>query len=234
MKEATHGRASSSQPPLSENEGQGSTGDGSSSHASYRHFTAFCSTEAAFVNIEDATLGPLTFTGTDITVLFKLYVDIVEVSFAQTPSYSVRFSSNFYHHLPILDSNLTVVSIQRSSPLLFWTIIVITVRHHSGYSHCLPDLLEPYMNLLRGIITNAPMSLATVQALLYSCTWPLPVKSQPMDPSWNYCGLCINAGLYMGLHRPSAQESLRSVGVSSGNRETRIMTWLACFLVSAS
>lgn len=90
------------------------------------------------------------------------------------------------------------------------------------------------MNLLRAIITNSPMTLPTLQALLYSCTWPLPVKSQPMDPSWNYCGLCINAGFYMGLHRPNTQESLRVVGVSSGNREARTMAWLACFLVSSS
>ncbi|KAK2756754.1 hypothetical protein FQN54_005200 [Arachnomyces sp. PD_36] len=217
MKEAAQLSGSSSQLLRSESEGRCSTDDGSHSHTPFRYnVAAFCSTDAAFVDIEDATLGPLCFTETDIKALFKV------------------FSSNFYHHLPILDPDLTISSMQRSSPLLFWTIVIITVRHHSGYSHCLPDLTEPYMNLLRGIITNSPMTLPTMQALLFSCTWPLPVKSQPMDPSWNYCGLCINAALYMGLHRPNTEQSLRVVGVSSGNRKTRIMTWLACFLVGTS
>lgn len=126
--------------------------------------------------------------------------------------------------------------VYRSSPLLFWTIVITVVSHcPESFSHdMLADIQKPYMELLRTEILSAPLPLQHIQALLYLCTWPLPVEHQPDDPSWLYCGIAINAALYMGLNRVGLPPSLRSVGVLSGTSQARAKTWLGCFHVSTS
>ncbi|KAI0105406.1 fungal-specific transcription factor domain-containing protein [Hypoxylon sp. NC0597] len=149
------------------------------------------------------------------------------------------FTKYFHPHLPILGP-ISLKAIHHSHPFLFWTIIVIV-----SFRSPLPSddnlfarLHEPYMRMLRTEILRAPMPLSKIQALLFLCMWPLPVSHQHDDPSWLYCGIAVNAALYMSLHRSSpkagATPSLYSVGVMSGSAHERTNTWLGCFYVSTS
>ncbi|KAL7621704.1 hypothetical protein AAE478_009031 [Parahypoxylon ruwenzoriense] len=92
--------------------------------------------------------------------------------------------------------------------------------------------------LLRVEAMRAPMPLSKIQALLMLCVWPLPVANQREDPSWLYCGIAVNAALYMSLHRSGlgagTTPSFHSVGVPSGTAHERTKTWLGCFYVSTS
>ncbi|XXH02208.1 hypothetical protein Hte_008576 [Hypoxylon texense] len=149
------------------------------------------------------------------------------------------FTSIFHPHLPILGP-VSLKTVYRSHPFLFWTIIVIvSLRSPVPSDETLfTRLHEPYTHLLRAEALSAPIPMSKIQALLFLSMWPLPVMHQRDDPSWLYCGIAINAASYMGLHRASAKAgttpSLYTVGVASGSAHERLNTWLGCFFVSTS
>ncbi|OTA98993.1 hypothetical protein M426DRAFT_16849 [Hypoxylon sp. CI-4A] len=149
------------------------------------------------------------------------------------------FTTLYHPSLPILGP-VSLKTIHQSHPFLFWTIIVIVSQRSPAPSdeHLFSRLHDPYLHMLREEILKAPMPLSKIQALLFICTWPLPVMHQRDDPSWLYCGIAVNAALYMSLHRSSpksgATPSLYSIGVLSGSARERTNTWLGCFYVSTS
>ncbi|KAI5924610.1 hypothetical protein F4810DRAFT_700675 [Camillea tinctor] len=145
------------------------------------------------------------------------------------------FATHYLPHLPIL-SPIYLESIYHTSPLLFWTIVVTVAKHSSIPSDegLFGRIVSPFRQLVQSEILQAPLSLQAIQALLILCMWPLPVEKQSQDPSWLYCGIAVNAAVYMGLHRPNSIGSLRYIGVSAGNKEARVLTWLGCFYVSSS
>lgn len=123
-----------------------------------------------------------------------------------------------------------------AQPFLFWTVMIIVASHLPGhpYDELYDRLYEPYRKLLKEELLDAPLPLHKIQALLYLCVWPLPVRTQPKDPSWLYCGMAIQAARYMGLDREQYVPSLRTIGVVSGTAQARINTWIGCFYVSTS
>ncbi|KAI1391814.1 uncharacterized protein F4822DRAFT_105932 [Hypoxylon trugodes] len=149
------------------------------------------------------------------------------------------FTTFLHPHLPIIGP-VSLKTLYHSHTFLFWTIIaVVTCRLPlSSDETVFTRLREPYTQMLQAEALQAPISLSKIQALLFLCTWPLPVPHQPEDPSWLYCGVAVNAALYMGLHRSNPRAgstpSVRSVGVISGSPYERINTWLGCFHVSTS
>ncbi|KAI1505952.1 hypothetical protein F5X99DRAFT_415629 [Biscogniauxia marginata] len=145
------------------------------------------------------------------------------------------FVAFYLPQLPILGP-ISIDTIYRTSPFLFWTIIVVVASHSSVPSDegLFGRIEAPYQEMLKNEVLKAPLPLQSIQALLILCMWPLPVVTQSKDPSWLYCGVAVNAALYMGLHRPGPLGSLRCVGVVAGSREARALTWLGCFYVSSS
>ncbi|KAI8960263.1 hypothetical protein F5Y11DRAFT_358644 [Daldinia sp. FL1419] len=149
------------------------------------------------------------------------------------------FTTYFHPHLPILGP-ISLKTIYHSHPFLFWTIIIVVVLRLPLVSdETLFDRLhEPYIRMLREEALRAPMPLSKIQALLIVCMWPLPVPHQRDDPSWLYCGIAVNAALYMSLHKSSPRSgitpSLHSVGPVGGSARERTNTWLGCFYVSTS
>ncbi|KAI1803933.1 hypothetical protein F4811DRAFT_562103 [Daldinia bambusicola] len=149
------------------------------------------------------------------------------------------FTTYFHPHLPILGP-VSLKTIHQSHLFLFWTIIVVVaLRLPIASDETLFDRLhEPYLRMLREEVLRAPMPLSKIQALLIICMWPLPVAHQRDDPSWLYCGIAVNAALYMSLHRSSPRSgftpSSHSVGPVGGNARERTNTWLGCFYVSTS
>ncbi|KAI2615402.1 fungal-specific transcription factor domain-containing protein [Hypoxylon sp. NC1633] len=149
------------------------------------------------------------------------------------------FITHFHPQLPILGP-ISLKTIHHSHPFLFWTIVVIVAQRSPVPSDetLFSRLYEPYMQMLRVEALRAPMPLSRIQALLFLCTWPMPVSHQRDDPSWLYCGIAVNAALYMSLHRSNPTSgtppSLYSIGVISGSPHERTNTWLGCFYVSTS
>jgi hypothetical protein len=177
--------------------------------------------------ISPCRLGKVEVTSDDVLALFNLYV-IYQLPKAPNLPVSTSFIKHQYYHLPILNTRTPISIMQKNTPLLFWTIIAISCRYHHDYCHLLPPLKDPYHELLGKALTTSPMSLCTIQALLYLCYWPFPCRKQPQDPSWNYCGTAINAAICQGLDSP---KDYRWRKLSTEEKNIRLKTWLACFYI---
>lgn len=128
-------------------------------------------------------------------------------------------------HMPILDTRMKINALHQNSPLLFWTIILITSHH--------PDnLVEPYRTLLARHLLQTVRSIQTIHALLLFCLWPIPVRKQLLDSSWNYCGFALSAAIRMGLHQSDATWEYDFSQFSAQDMEIRRRTWLGCYIVS--
>jgi hypothetical protein len=120
---------------------------------------------------------------------------------------------------------MNINNLHQSSPLLFWTIILITSHH--------PDnLVEPYRTLLARHLLQTVRSIQTIHALLLFCLWPIPVRKQLLDSSWNYCGFALSAAIRMGLHQSDATWEYDFSQFSAQDMEIRRRTWLGCYIVS--
>lgn len=141
----------------------------------------------------------------------------------------------FRPHLPIIGP-ISMDYMYKDFPFLFWTIIIIVSSRlpDTPYAEVFKCLEEPYLAVLKNEIMEAPLPLYKIQALLYLCTWPLPVDKQTEDPSWLYCGIAIHAARFMGLDRNQPVPSLHSLGVVSGDAQARLKTWLGCFCVGTA
>ena len=155
---------------------------------------------------------------------FKAYVTTYSV-YHNPCSHAPRFAGFFRPQLPITGP-ISMRLAYDSQPFLFWTIVIAVASHLPGSPNReLYDCIqEPYKELLKNEIVDTPLPLHKIQALLILCVWPLPVDTQPRDPSWLYCGMAIYAARFMGLDREEIVPSLRSLGVASGRAQARINT----------
>ncbi|RBA20854.1 hypothetical protein FPRO05_08301 [Fusarium proliferatum] len=145
------------------------------------------------------------------------------------------FAEYMRPRLPVVAS-LSAQAAYETQPFLFWTIVTIVLcRLPEPENIALFQLLRaPYERLVQETVTDAPLPLYKVQALLLLCNWPLPTEKQWKEPSWLHCGVAIQAARYLSLDRQQTIPSLRVIGVTSGSIRSRINTWLSCFSVSTS
>jgi hypothetical protein len=126
--------------------------------------------------------------------------------------------------------------LHESSPLLFWTIVVVSSRQYSSQDPLYKKLVPSYQSLLYKRLAEAIHTVQDLHAIILICLWPLPVMSQPDDPSWNYIGLAINAAMQMGLHKPRCQQGLYGFGRTNAPQvsvEVKMMTWMTLFELNA-
>ncbi|KAI0599551.1 hypothetical protein F4775DRAFT_550358 [Biscogniauxia sp. FL1348] len=207
-------------------------------HGSKTRATSTTSTESGFSQDISGTSG---HTPKEVPAdNFDLSIEVLELGDVsvtnQTAVEAFRIFTAFHlPQLPILGP-VCIESIYHTSPFLFWTVIVVVAKHSSVPSDegLFGRIEGPYQQLVRSEILQAPLPLQTIQALLILCMWPMPVEKQPQDPSWLYCGIAVNAAVFMGLHRHNSVGTLRCVGITPAMREVRMLTWLGCFYVSSS
>ena len=137
---------------------------------------------------------------------------------------------NYLHHLPILNLGKPIDSIWNDSPILFWSIIVVSASKHPQHSNYFSILRSPFRLLLSDYMVSSIRSIYTVQALLILILWPFPVTKQQDDPSWEYCGMAVAAVLKLTsddshTNWPGSNPTFIEESVYS-------KTWLGCFAVS--
>lgn len=146
-----------------------------------------------------------------------------------------HFDQYLWHHVPFLEPCTSLRELYRSSPFLFWTIMLIASRTNGTGPHTeVYDMLRPHVqSMLSAIIMDSRPSIETLHAMLILCTWPFPVASQAHDPTWVLCGVAMNTAMLMGLHKPGhAEEYGRPLAMVKGDPYTRKMTWLAIFQIN--
>ena len=142
---------------------------------------------------------------------------------------SNSFRQHYYRHGVVLDTSPSLLELRKGSPILFWAIIITSSRYHPQYSSLYRALTQAYEPLLGSCLLKAILSLSTMHAILIFATWPVPVQSQPQDPTWNYCGLITNAARLLGLHEPGREKEYGFPRATPREVELRSKTWLQIF-----
>lgn len=124
---------------------------------------------------------------------------------------------------------MSVATLYRLSPLLFWTIVIISARCHPSHNSKYDELVDDYRVLLERTLMGRLIDIEPIQAGILLCFWPLHVQKQIYDPSWNYCGLLTNAAIKLGFHRIGAHGRDRG---SVGNFRMKAKTWMACCFIN--
>ena len=142
------------------------------------------------------------------------------------------FDRHYYRHVPIFEASPSIDVLYRNSPLLFWTIILVACRYHPSYGLDSTMLNTPYKELLGSNLVQTISTVQSIQALIIICMWPIPTLRYSDDPSWNLCGIAMNAAMQLGLHKPEHVQVLYGFGSSNVVKtsiRTRTLTWLALF-----
>lgn len=151
----------------------------------------------------------------------------VHFSAAQVTELFTTFFDRCHPHLPMKVCTSPETVFHRC-PFLFWAICSAAMLGHAK-----PMLQEELSKLVAAAIATPPRSVEVVQAFLVLCMWPFPFYTTTEDPSLLYCGIAIQAGLQMGLHRPGFTRDFSSRRVLLEEPEDVVnSTWLACYIVS--
>ncbi|KAK0102532.1 hypothetical protein ONS95_006145 [Cadophora gregata] len=159
------------------------------------------------------------------------YLGDIELEADQVVRLFEHFHKHYYRHCPILNTQSSVAALYNRSPFLFWTIIIISSRHHPTLGFLYDVLTEPYRSLLEKTMMAPLNALEPIQGGVLLCVWPLNVRKQIYDPSWNYCGLVTNAAIRMGLHRSGGY---RRDNISPLESRAQSKTWMACCFLNYS
>ncbi|KIW65452.1 hypothetical protein PV04_07711 [Phialophora macrospora] len=148
------------------------------------------------------------------------------------------YAHNYYDHLPIFDRATSISALHDSNPLLFWTILRVACYRHPKFSHIFESTSQPYRLLLMNNLVAVIHDFRTIQALVVLCHWPNSGPRQSQDPSWQYCGVAVNAAMQMGLDQAHPEKIAPGFhgrfNVHQMSVYSRHMTWLACFHISTS
>ncbi|KAI0453792.1 hypothetical protein F5B21DRAFT_477908 [Xylaria acuta] len=152
-----------------------------------------------------------------------------------------HFGDQYYVYAHFVKPIESLAYFHTSSPLLFWTIILVASQHHEEHGHLYEQLLPPYEKLLRPFSNTAIESIHEIHALLLLCLWPVPNRPEATSPTWNYVSLAVGACIRLNLDKaapsnlvepprsnaPRHQRRPEEVGI-----QTRRLTWLACLAIT--
>ncbi|KAJ9152017.1 Transcriptional regulatory protein SEF1 [Pleurostoma richardsiae] len=113
--------------------------------------------------------------------------------------YFDKYFDHFHPYLPIVRVR-DPDACYKAGPLLFWTIIVTASRRYARDDSVFPFLVDSLQSEIWGSLSEPPISLSTINALLLLCAWPLSTIRLMRDPSLIYAGICMNACFLIGLH----------------------------------
>jgi hypothetical protein len=144
------------------------------------------------------------------------------------------FDRYFHPYLPLLHGPLPVAAWQKHSPFLFWTIITVSTRYRPLPLDNFKQYSEEYTALAQRMAMTSPITLHTIQALLLICSWPIPTRSQSLDPSYLYCSAAIAGSDFLNLNRPAGKYMYQGSQISEADLQSMSRTWLALLNVSSA
>ncbi|EXJ56919.1 hypothetical protein A1O7_07263 [Cladophialophora yegresii CBS 114405] len=148
------------------------------------------------------------------------------------------YALHYYDHLPILDKVTSISALHDPNHLLFWTVLRVACYRHPRFSHVFELSWQPYRLLLMSHLVAIIHDFRTIQAIVILCHWPNSGPRQSQDPSWQYCGIALNAAMQMGMDQPHPEKISPGFHGRSNVHQmsvySRHMTWLACFHISTS
>jgi transcriptional regulatory protein LEU3 len=172
----------------------------------------------------------------------------ISLSSEQIRELFIEFVHKYHRFLPIVEVEKGPERLYRLSPVLFWTIVSVALRHLST------DILMSLAPLLKTALAEITISPITrylpsesdepilnvstvhsVQALLLYTFWPPLTSSLSADSSWNTVGIAIFQAIRIGLNGPGTtnyhvQQQQQTEMAQVLNEH--IKTWISCNIVS--
>ncbi|KAI8262342.1 hypothetical protein K4K58_000647 [Colletotrichum sp. SAR11_239] len=142
------------------------------------------------------------------------------------PSPSSAYPASAFADRPPPSAGRDPDKLYKLSPILFWTIIAVSSRRYAKDPGLFQFLVENLPKEVWNAVSNPPISISTINALLVLCTWPLPTIRFLNDPSASYVAIAQNAALLLGLHTGRGTHPEFCIGP---NRQTDITDEEACF-----
>lgn len=147
--------------------------------------------------------------------------------------YFEEYFKNFHPYLPIVRIR-DPDAIYNASPVLFWVIMVTACRRTSHAGGVFDFLVESVRSEVWGSVSEPPLPLATINALLILSAWPLPTIRFMTDPSPIYVSMLMNSCYMLGIHTgrgdsPAVTSPLYRLSVPN---EEAVYTWVGYNIVS--
>ncbi|KAK3110971.1 hypothetical protein LTR53_014211 [Teratosphaeriaceae sp. CCFEE 6253] len=143
------------------------------------------------------------------------------------------FEALYLPHFTILEAVTSIREFAQKHELLFWSIVTVVARRKEGLAEECVIYQQAFDELLGRVCREAIQSLTDLQAILLTCTWPVPLRGGQRDGSWMRLGMAINTARQMGIDKQQDE-------VLFGARRARFrlsqhpkhiikLTWLKCF-----
>ncbi|PSS00905.1 hypothetical protein BD289DRAFT_422914 [Coniella lustricola] len=147
--------------------------------------------------------------------------------------YFDKYFESFHPYLPIVRIR-EPDAIYQAGPVLFWVIMVTACRRVADATYVFDFLVESIKSEVWEAVSEPPMTLATINALLLLSAWPLPTIRFMKDPSNIYTSMLMNSCYLLGIQ--TGRGDLASMlypayrlGVSD---EEAMYTWIGYNIVS--
>lgn len=147
--------------------------------------------------------------------------------------YFDEYFKNFHPYLPIIRMR-DPDTIYNAGPVLFWVIMVTSCRRTSHAGGVFDFLVESVKSEVWESVSDPPLSLATINALLILSAWPLPTIRFMKDPSPIYASMLMNSCYLLGIHTgrgdfPAVTYPAYRLSVSN---EEAVYTWVGYNIIS--
>jgi hypothetical protein len=144
------------------------------------------------------------------------------------------FFNHYHQFLPFLDPLKSPNQYFHLSRLLFWTIISVASRRYASDLTLLAALSVSVPRLLWLVLQSVPQNYHDIKALCLLCTWPFPMSSSSVDPTFMLSGTMMSLAMQVGLHRPSQAQDFSKFTAKTPPEEVqdRVATWYACKIVA--
>jgi hypothetical protein len=147
-----------------------------------------------------------------------------------------RYFKRFHHFLPILVPTHSPTHYHELSPFLFFAILSVASRAYSPDPALRNSLSKAINKLAWENVSEQPLSLYNIQALLIISLWPSTTVRLWSDVSMAFVSIAMTAALHIGLHRPEfSKEYARRPKFSTFSEEVkgeRMITWAGCNVVA--
>ncbi|KAK0722809.1 hypothetical protein B0T26DRAFT_704127 [Lasiosphaeria miniovina] len=167
---------------------------------------------------EPRALGSRVFSGEDIEYYFDKYFE------------------HFHPYFPIVRARDPDTCYKRGA-VLFWTVIMTACRRFSRDDNAFQFLKDSLMPEIWSSVSQLPLNLSIVNALMLVAAWPAPSVRFLNDPSLIFAGIATNSAFLTGLHtgRGCHSEFSRNdqFGWSDATDEEATFTWAGCAIISS-
>ncbi|KAK4190089.1 hypothetical protein QBC35DRAFT_111720 [Podospora australis] len=164
---------------------------------------------------EPRALGSRVFSGEDIDYYFEKYFE------------------HFHPYLPIV-RNRDPDTCYRRGHVLFWAIIMTSCRRFARDDSAFQFLIDNLLPQIWTAVSQPPLNLPIINAILILATWPFPTIRFLTDPSLIFAGIAMNSSLLTGLHTGSGSHSEFKCYAHplDTTDEEATYTWAGCAIIS--